>query len=535
MSDLTPEDRAILAEYIRRNEALRDGPGAQEDLEYGPWLAEHFPQVCRYPMGRRHIQLWQWFSALASAGVVAPRVEVWPRGGAKSTTAELAITYIGQRLYRRYVLYVSGTQEQADKHVGSIAGFFEKIGVERSVTKYGSSRGWRRNQLRCANGFNVEALGLDTAARGIKLDEFRPDLIVFDDLDEAEDTPKTVAKKIRAITGTILPAGAENRAILFVQNLVHEDGVVAQLVDGRADFLYNRDVPPVEVAIDGLEVEPYIDPESNKRLYRITSGVPTWDGQGIEVCEAQINEWGLAAFRRESQHEVRGAAGYFFDETAFRFCKPSEIPSGLRLCRAWDLAATQGGGDWTVGVLLGITPQDVVYVLDVQRYQFESNAVRALIKRTAERDAAGIIYAADEVDSRGKVIAFGAEAFRFSGRVRIHLPQDPAQAGKDQAEQLKSMLSGFDVTVQPVSGSKAVRARGLADATNGGNVILVEGEWTHAFKEEYRKFREDEEHEFDDQVDGGADAYNDVKLAGWTGDARMMDLIKERFGVADGN
>lgn len=463
-------------------------------------------------MASRHVRLWEWFCSLSSAQYVDPRIEVWPRGGAKSTTVELAITYIGQRLDRRYVLYVSGTQEQADKHVGSIAAFFERLGIDRALTKYGNSKGWRRNQLRCANGFNVEALGLDTAARGIKLDEFRPDLLIFDDIDSETDTTKAVEKKIRAITGTIIPAGAENVAILGVQNLVHEDGVFSQLVDGRADFLYNRDVPPVEVAIEGLEVEPFIDPKTNKKLYRITAGVPTWEGQSIQVCEAQINSQGLQAFRRESQHEVRGADGYFFDETAFRYCKPDELPTeNMRLCRAWDLAATQGGGDYTVGVLMGITPAKVVYILDVQRYRFEPNGVRALVKRTAERDDKGIVFGADEVDAaRGKVITHGVEAFRFRGYTTVHMPQDPSQAGKDQAGQYKELLSAHSPTVESVSGKKAKRAEGYADQVNGGNVILVEAEWNHAFTEEHRKFRADEDHEFDDQVDAAADAYNDL-------------------------
>lgn len=514
-----------------------EATGVQEDLAYGPWLNLHFPHVCRYPMGNRHIRLWSWFSELRSGAVPpAPRVEVWPRGGAKSTTAELAITYIACKLTRRYVLYVSGTQEQADKHVGSIASMMERVGLDRSIGKYGTSKGWRRNQLRCQNGFNVEALGLDTAARGIKLDEFRPDLIIFDDIDEDSDTPKSVAKKFRSITGTILPAGSEDRAILFIQNLVHEDGVVAQLVDGRADCLYNREIPPIEVAVSGLEVEPFIDVETNKRLYRIVAGEATWAGQNLATCERQITEWGLPAFRRESQHEVRGASGYYFDESAFRKCKPSDIPSGLRYCRAWDLAATQGGGDWTVGILMGLSAAGVAYVLDVQRYQFESNAVRSLLVRTATRDDfEGQIYELDEVDLRGRVMRAGSPRFAFSGGAVIRIPDDPGQAGTFQVEQLKTALSKHRVVAVTPSGKKAVRARGWADLVNGGNAILVEGDWNHAFIEEHRKFREDEEHEFDDQVDAAADAFNELKLAGWAHDPRMMDLIKQRYGVADGD
>lgn len=502
--------------------------GVQEELEYGPWLNKHFPGVARYPMGERHIRLWSWFSALSAARIL-PRVEVWPRGGAKSTTAELGVTWIGQRLTRRFVLYVSGTQDQADKHVGTIAGFFERIGIERSVGKYGNSRGWRRNQLRCANGFNVEALGLDTAARGIKLDEFRPDLIIFDDIDEAEDTPKTVDKKVRAITGTILPAGSENAAILFIQNLVHENGVVARLVDGRAEFLYDREVPPIEVAVEGLEVEPY-EGESGVRKFRIVAGVPTWAGQSLAIAEYQINTWGLPAFRRESQHEVRGASGFFFDETQFRYCEPDEIPKDLRYCRAWDFGATQGGGDFTAGLIMGMANTGLVYILDVKRHQFESGRVRELLKVTCARDADCEIWGADEVDHRGNVIRRGVERFKFAGRVRTHLPQDPGQAGKDQAEQLRALLSKFDITIQPVTGSKATRARGFADAVNSGNVILVKGEWNHPFTEECRKFREDEQHEYDDQVDAAADAFNDLKVTGWAGDSSMIDYLKERYG-----
>ena len=79
------------------------------------------------------------------------------------------------------MLYVCASQDQADKHVASIAGLLEQAGVVRRLNKFGSPRAWRRNQLQCDNGFTVEALGLDTAARGIKVDEFRPDLIIFDE------------------------------------------------------------------------------------------------------------------------------------------------------------------------------------------------------------------------------------------------------------------------------------------------------------------------------------------------------------------
>jgi hypothetical protein len=89
----------------------------------------------------------------------------------------------------------------------------------RKVGKYGSSKGWRRNRLRTASGLTVDALGLDTARRGFKVEEQRPDMMIFDDIDGELDTIETTDKKETIITKKLLPAGSKDCAILFVQNL----------------------------------------------------------------------------------------------------------------------------------------------------------------------------------------------------------------------------------------------------------------------------------------------------------------------------
>ena len=59
---------------------------------WGPWLAHHFPSVSA-GFAPRHVRLWEWFAGLELGRAVASRVEIWPRGGAKSTTAELGVTF----------------------------------------------------------------------------------------------------------------------------------------------------------------------------------------------------------------------------------------------------------------------------------------------------------------------------------------------------------------------------------------------------------------------------------------------------------
>jgi len=484
-------------------------------MRHDAWLRQHFPSIVSAPFAKRHNDLWEWFEGLQPGLTPPPRVEVWPRGGAKSSTGELGIAFVGSRLARKFCLYVCETQDQADKHVQTVAGLLERLNYGPAINRRGHSKGWRRDQLRASNGFNLAGIGLDVAARGVKLDEFRPDIIVFDDIDSRRDTPATTGKKEVAITQSLLPAGSSDCVILFLQNLIIDDGIVARIVHRRADYLLDADIVGPIPAVENLQVEDSTLP--NGRTYkRIIGGTPTWAGQSLETCQRQIIQWGWSAFRREAQHEVSGANGFFYDHTRLQYV--DAIPPGvkLRLVRAWDLDATQNGGDWTVGVLVGAAENGQIYVLDVVRHQFEPRGVRELILRTARRDAQFKVYGPDDIDDRGYFRAGGAERFSFAhaakGTAKTHLPEDPAQAGSFQVVALKEMLAGFDVVSKPVTGKKATRGENAAELVNESNVFLVRGEWNWPFSEELRQFRADEDHFYDDQADAFADAVNEIRV-----------------------
>lgn len=495
-------------------QALTSDPAEERKPEdWRTWLLTHFPNVCTKPFGRRHQATWEWFSSIKPGEPQNPRLEVWPRGGAKSSTGELGTAYVGARLARKFCLYVSETQDQADKHVQAVATMLESLGYRGAVNIEGHSKGWRHNILRTDHGFNVAAFGLDKGVRGVKLDEFRPDFFIIDDIDGRNDTPAATKKKENTITQTLLPAGSSDAVTLFLQNLIIEDGMVARMVEGRADYLLNAIIVGPEPAIIDLEVEDDVLP--NGRPYkRIVSGSPTWEGQDLAVCQKQIIEWGWTAFKREAQHQVAGADGLFFDVSQLRYCDPADIPLNLVLARAWDLAATQAGGDFTAGPLLGYDRETtLVYVIDVKREQYASNDVRDLIDRTAQADNAGEIYGADKKHESGAFKSRGEFRFRFPvGKTpRLLVPEDPGQAGKAQAQQFEDDLGEDNLlaAVRP-TGRKSVRARGFQSAVNDNRVVLVRGEWNHYFVDELRRFREDEKHDFDDQVDGSSDAYNEL-------------------------
>ncbi len=136
-------------------------------------------------------------------------------------------------------------------------------------------------------------------------------------------------------------------------------------------------------------------------------------------------------------------------------------PANLQLARYWDLAATKGGGDWSVGVLVGLSPDGVVYVADVVRVQEDSAGLKRLVLTTAKQD----------------------------GRhVPIKIEQERAGAGKSQVEDYKRMLLGWVVDGRRPEGSKESRAAPFASQQQVGNVYLVRGEWNKAYVEEHRAF-----------------------------------------------
>lgn len=341
------EDMLTLVATAMRMRADRTAPTPDERVPQGyeAWLREMFPHFVTHGFAEHHRVFWDWVWALRPGVRPRPLVCIWPRGGAKSTSVEMACAAVGARGTRKYILYVSGKQTQADDHVMNVAGLLESRTIaerypslgERLVGKYGASRGWARNRLRTSAGLTIDALGLDVAARGAKLDEARPDLIVFDDVDDTEDSVDTVIpRKIRAITRKLLPAGSSDVASLFVQNLVHHEGVAARLAglaSEPADFLVDRILSGPLPALRNFDVERRPDGK-----WRIVSGTPIWDGQDRATCEYQVNDWGLRAFRAEAQHERIPPTGAAFPEfeQSVHVCAPFPIPDAWPKIRVID-------------------------------------------------------------------------------------------------------------------------------------------------------------------------------------------------------
>jgi predicted phage terminase large subunit-like protein len=168
---------------------------------------------------------------------------------------------------------------------------------------------------------------------------------------------------------------------------------------------------------------------------------------------------------------VRPASGAYFQRAWFPFvdAAPTDVVAKVR---RWDLASTENGGDWTVGVRMARLDSGKFVVEDVVRCRMRPHGVRETVQKTAELD--------------------GYDC-------QIVIPQDPGQAGKDQAQSYATMLAGYTIRTPRETGDKIVRAGPASAQAQAKNISLVRAHWNEAFLQTLEAFPTPDVH--DDDVD----------------------------------
>jgi len=299
----------LVVSRLARQRLKAKKPKIEPPANYADWLHTLFPNLFYAPFAEHHRAFWEHIESIQS-GIKPPAfLAIWARGGAKTTNAEAAVVRLGATNRRKFCLYARATQDKANESVQNIAAMLESRAMEqyhpdlanRKLGKYGHSKGWRVDTLRCASGFSVTGLGLDAAVRGVKIEEYRPDLIILDDIDDKQDSTEAVRKKIDTLTTSILPAGSTDAAVVGIQNLMHAGSIFTMIAENNADFLHERVVSGPFPAIDGLDYEQR--PEGG---YRITGGAPTWAGQNSVCASIRPSRSKRTGFRTACIVPMRG-------------------------------------------------------------------------------------------------------------------------------------------------------------------------------------------------------------------------------------
>lgn len=183
--------------------------------------------------------------------------------------------------------------------------------------------------------------------------------------------------------------------------------------------------------------------------------------------------------------------GTLFDRSWFRIV--SVWSSNGKSKRAWDLAATQDGGDYTAGARWVRGRGGVFTLIDMQHAQLSPGGVKKLVKETAMADGAG---------------------------VTVVLEQEPGASGASLIEDYRdTVLKDYVVKPYRPTGPKPVRWSILSDYAEAGKVEVLYGAWNDRFFAELELLGT-EMSEFDDQADAAS-----------TGIIKMIEDVETDWGI----
>lgn len=174
--------------------------------------------------------------------------------------------------------------------------------------------------------------------------------------------------------------------------------------------------------------------------------------------------------------------GDMFDRGDFIFA--DNVPGNVKFkVRFWDMAASEGKGDWTVGGLCGVTDDGIFVIENIVRMQAHPHDVEKRVLATAQADGL---------------------------KVAIRQEQEPGSSGLAIIDHFRrNVLMGFNYDGLRSTGSKEARAVAFASYVKGRKVVCLTDHWTRQMLDELEQFPRGLH---DDQVDAISGAFNFLML-----------------------
>lgn len=180
-----------------------------------------------------HEELIELINQDTNVGIAAPR------GHAKSTVVNLiylAWCIVTQR--HHYMISISDTFSQSVGFVNTIRLELE----ENSILKwlYGDLRGyvWKDGKFSTSTGVMVQARAYGMKIRGLKYRQYRPELLLFDDLenDESVQSNEQREKLKNWFTRAAMPALAKGGRAVIVGTILHGDSLLMNIINRNGEF-----------------------------------------------------------------------------------------------------------------------------------------------------------------------------------------------------------------------------------------------------------------------------------------------------------
>jgi len=330
-------------------------------------------------------------------------------------------TRVGERRRPPYVVIVSDTLDQARSRVmdirdelesnqeliaaygdqtpegGRARGVGDEVGDGATRRPKGRGRKWTETHLELANGVIIRAMGFGSKVRGLVRRGRRPSLILADDMenDQAVSTEKRRGDLRRWFTKALIPCGKAGELLtIVVGTILHADSLLARLLspDHFGGWLKRRYAAQYDTATglaspDGTIIlwpEYWTAAQLAQRRREIGTLAYSQEylNQPIDDESAIFRwEWLIAGMNRgRGRPFLYQAPPRVPFSVAISTWDPVEL-AGLAdvnayqvVVTAWDLGivedaaeARERDSDYTVGITVGLTPDDRFHVARLYR------------------------------------------------------------------------------------------------------------------------------------------------------------------------
>ena len=197
------------------------------------WSEYFFQNYLTAPCSQLHLRLIelqqdQHLRRGKKTAIVAPRL------GAKTTwTTKLYSLYQVCHGLEPYSLLVSATEGQTKKNIAAIQ---DQLETNQLLARYypdvcGKGPTWNKTEIETRNGFRIEGMGAGSSRRGATFGEFRPSLIIIDDLIEDDAARSEIQRDNMSswLLQSLLPMGDASLNVIFVGTAMHADDPLQRL------------------------------------------------------------------------------------------------------------------------------------------------------------------------------------------------------------------------------------------------------------------------------------------------------------------
>lgn len=203
----------------------------------------------------------------------------------------------------------------------------------------------------------------------------------------------------------------------------------------------------------------------------------------IRATMIHTNPLGWAATYQQNASSLEGS---MFPPKKWKRYHTADLPDLYSIWRVWDLAASEGSGDFTVGTKIGRGSDGFMYVIDIIRQRLSPDAVLELVKATATLDGP---------------------------TVGIAIEEERAGAGKTVTAFYKKALPNSRVEGVRAEGQKEVRATPASTLQQGGSLLIPyddEADWdVKGYVDECKQMMGDgRKPRYDDRIDTTAYGVN---------------------------